>query len=185
MERLPHMPTFRPLGIEDVELLAIWQSDPEVGRWWCAPGEDSDPEALRRTWTKRVLDQHPRVPGAPRRFVIEIDGRPVGEIQAYVPPADSPEAREIGESGGAIVDLLIGGADRRDRGLGRAALGLFVETLVWRIPGVRTCVADPHPDNTRAIACFAHAGFEFVRRYRSASTGTDVHLMRMERPADR
>ena len=82
------------------------------------------------------------------------------------------------------MDLFIGEAKWRDRGIGSLAVRQFVDEIVFSRPGIETCTIDPEPANKRAIRSYEKAGFEYVRTFHAEEGDVDAYLMRRERGQD-
>ena len=86
------------------------------------------------------------------RFIIELDGRGVGEIQYWHPHRRPDWTWSTG------VDIFIGERDARNRGTGTEA----VRTMLRYLFETKSChrvTIDPHTGNARAIRCYEKAGF--------------------------
>jgi aminoglycoside 6'-N-acetyltransferase len=162
--------SFRPLDRADLPRLRDWLNTPHVYRWW---GTESGPGALGGPGLDAATIEEVEAkyqatidtPGTTRRFVIQVDERPVGLIQCYR-LADEPEyALEISEdtATAASVDLLIGEPELVGRGIGGYILDTFVRTIVFADDGVTRAVAGPDVRNVRSIRAFEKAGFRAVR----------------------
>ena len=168
--------SFRPLAEADVPQIVRWLRDPDVERWWWDVGEKSD-EELTEQWTRRAVSPS----GRTDRYVIVVDGVDLGIIQTAVLDAYPAYAAEVGVANAAGVDVFIGDAGWRGRGLGTALIRAFIEEIVFSMPGIETCTIDPEPENTRAIRCYEKVGFRHVRTYHSEEDDVDTYLMRLER----
>jgi aminoglycoside 6'-N-acetyltransferase len=127
--------TLRPLAEGDErELLRIHET-PEVMRWWDAPAEGfpwDEPESIR--------------------FVIELDGVPVGLIQYW--EELEPKYRHAG------IDLFVDPALHR-RGIGTAAVRLCVRLLIDEC-GHHRITIDPAAANAAAVRTYEKVGFKRV-----------------------
>jgi RimJ/RimL family protein N-acetyltransferase len=173
---------FRPLRRADFERLRGWLNEPHVYAWW---GADAAPDGLGgpgpQAATPAQVDAEygPAADGLDptARFVILVDGDPVGLIQWYQ-LADSPEyAGAIAERAGAGVDLLIGDPTRVGSGIGPAVIDRFVTEVVFAQPGVHRCVAGPDVRNERSIRAFTAAGFVWVRDASVPGEPAPEHVM--------
>jgi aminoglycoside 6'-N-acetyltransferase len=154
-------------------------------------------EWLRREHVRRWWDEHesyesavehylPSIQG--RRpvdlYLILLDGRPVGFIQAYL-VADHPEfAARIGLGAGvAGVDLFVGEEELTGKGLGTEVLRAFVRDVVFAEPATAACIADPDVRNTASIRAFEKAGFRRVGEFFDPQDGQLHALVRLDREA--
>ena len=142
--------TIRPLAIEtDVDLLYAWLGDPDVQRWY-SEGEHSL-EHYRRHFGPE--------PGI-HRFITEIDGNPVGYIQAYRLADEEEYADQIGLDGEVVsLDMLIGDADWRGSGWGAVVLHATLDQIVFGQMQAKTACMNPDPENERAVKAYEKAGF--------------------------
>ncbi len=175
------------LTLEDLPMIRRWLNTPHVYEWW---GVSSGPGSLggpgdgaateEQVYEKYAPGVDPEAAGT-QRYVITIDGQPVGLIHWYS-LADEPEyAIQINETapGGAGIDLFIGEADRVDRGLGPAVLDRFVNYLVFADATITRAIGAPHPDNARSCRAFEKAGFVFERDVTVDGSGPErVHVRR-------
>ena len=139
----PYDVFLRPITEADLPDLLRWRQDPEVEAFCdVAP---ADLEACR----EEFLD----VDVAPVwRFVIEWAGRGVGNIEYNHPWADTDYLWS------AAIDIFIGEADARDRGVGTEAVRTMLKFL-FEEKGVHRVTIDPEVDNMRAIRAYQKAGF--------------------------
>jgi RimJ/RimL family protein N-acetyltransferase len=163
---------FTPLAHDDLVQLHVWLQRPHVARWW----RDLD------TYEKVVADHLPALEGREPtdHFLIVVDGRPIGMIQAYL-VADHPEWEAIVAVGSGVagVDLFIGEEYAIGRGLGPEILRAFLSEVVFAKEGTHACVAGVETENARSLRAFEKAGFRAVRDY--SEEGRPHTLMRIER----
>jgi aminoglycoside 6'-N-acetyltransferase len=154
--------TFRPIGHDDLPLVAHWLAQDFVQRWWQEPFDLPTVEAK----------YGPRVGGAGEAqvFIIELDGRPVGLIQRYR-LGDHPEwEAALGIADGAGIDYFLGESDLIGRHLGSAAIGQFVPTVFEAYPEIEVVVAAPQQANIASWRALERAGFT---RYWSGDLDSD------------
>lgn len=134
---------FRPLGSDDLALLASWRAAPHVVRWW---GPADGPEELDE-------------PGV-AKWIVELGGRPFAFAQDYDPHAWEGHHFAHLPPGSRGIDQFIGEADVLGQGHGSA----FVRQHVGRLfaAGAPAVGTDPHPDNARARRAYEKAGFQMV-----------------------
>ena len=162
--------SFRLVDRADLARLCDWLNTPHVYAWW---GRDSGPGALggpvrdAATIEQVGAKYGPWLDlgGTTHRFVIEVDGSPVGLIQWYRLADESAYAFAIDEdpATAAGIDLLIGERGLVGRDLGARAIDAFVGTIVFADDRVARAVAGPDRRNTRSIRAFEKAGFRAVR----------------------
>lgn len=141
---------------DDFPLVAAWLREPHVAEWWGAPLELP---AVQAKYGPRVRGEVPV-----RMFVICLDGRPIGMIQAYR-TADSPEFEQAtGVENAAGIDLFIGESEALGQGYGTEAIRRFATEVVFELyPEVDLCIADPSVRNIRSQRAFEKAGFRALR----------------------
>jgi len=160
--------SFKPLAEADLPLLHAWLHRPHVAAWW-GPAEPVD--ELREDFLAG---------GSTRAFIAHADGEAVGFMQCYVVMGSGagwwPDETDPGARG---IDQFLADESRLGRGLGRAMVRAFVERL-FEDPAVSVVQTDPSPGNTRAIRCYAAAGFEAVGEV--TTPDGPALLMRCRRP---
>jgi aminoglycoside 6'-N-acetyltransferase len=149
----------RPTTPADADALARILAEHEVARWW----PDWDRARVERELLVQDREQ--------THWTIELDGRPVGMIQAW--EETDEEYRH------AAIDLFLDPAVR-GQGLGPEAIRLLAEWLV-HVRGHHRLSIDPAADNVAAIAAYRKVGFRDVgvmRRYGRRADGEWVdHLL--------
>ena len=168
--------SFRPIGTEDAPNLVRWQRDADVARWYWDVVDLSD-EELNRLWTELANKTESKT----ERFIIAVDEHDIGEIQVANLDDYPRAAAEVGIPNAASVDIFIGEAEWRDRGIGSRAVRKFVDQMVFSRPGIKTCTIDPEPENTRAIRSYEKAGFTYVKTFHAEEGDVDAYLMRRDR----
>ncbi len=139
----PHDVSLRPIAEGDLDMLLRWQREPEVAHWW--DEADLSREEMRREYLEPDI--------APTwRFVIEWEGRDVGMVQYWHKYPDTDDLWSAG------IDILIGEADARDRGVGREAIRVLLRYL-FEVKRLHRVTIDPEVANVRAIRAYERAGF--------------------------
>jgi aminoglycoside 6'-N-acetyltransferase len=152
----------RAADLADIERLL---SDGEVAQWWRDFDIDDIAEFLDHDYV------------SPFRIVLE--GRTVGYAQTYHANRDQfwVDFGVPRETFG--IDLSIGVASLRNRGVGRAAVKLLVDRLLaW--PEVVRLQIDPEATNERAIRAYGAAGF-VARGVFPGYDGDEMLYMTIER----
>src|SRR3954471_12001449 len=129
---------FRHMTADDLPLVAAWLEQPHVGPWW-KPSEVEDV-------TRAVHGDDPVEP-----WLVVLDGDDVGYFQVYDVGYDA-EYRDacasVGvDSGTAGMDYLLGDAGLLGRGIGTAAIGVFVRDVVFELGPYAAVTAGPDPSN--------------------------------------
>jgi RimJ/RimL family protein N-acetyltransferase len=137
--------TLRPMTHADAPHLVRWANEPDFAwfQWGRRPGRFADDEAASK-WMDYIAEHRGVV------FVIEHEGRPVGQVNYR-------DLQPKGQS--AEVGIGIGEPALWGKGLGREALGLLVKHLVDDL-GVHRVSLSVLAYNDRAIASYKAAGFE-------------------------
>ena len=165
--------TFTQLTDADLPVLHDWLGREHVSRWW----------GPQRSLDEVVRDYHPaqRCFGGVMFFLIRLDAEPLGFIQRYAPIEHHHEGwwLEIDDPGVRGVDVFLASESHLDHGLGSTAVAAFVDRL-FEDPQVTEIIADPAPDNLRAVHCFRNAGF-IARQVVKTPDGPAL-LMTLPRP---
>lgn len=154
--------TFRPLTEGDLPLLHRWLNNPKVAEWYGLGVENIPFPTLEQIETNYL----PRITGDKPTFcyIMCLGECEFGYVQTYRVGSYPEYADVIDVDRDAFgIDIFIGEDDFRERGLGTAALNLFVERLVFNRPGVTAAVIAPNPENKRAIRSYEKAGFTHLK----------------------
>src|SRR6476646_5538468 len=153
---------FRRLDADDLQQVFLWLIRPHVAKGYAAaPGSFMEVVAK---FGPRTRDDN-----VVRAYMVSIDGRDAGYIQAYDVAAFGDYARSLEcEPGTACMDLFIGEEGLAGRGLGARVIDRFVNEVVLADASVRACIAGPGEGNRAAIRAFEKAGF---RRWKTLRTG--------------
>lgn len=140
----------RPATLADVALLSQWDEDPGVLSG--VPHEGRD-------WSADLAE----IPSWRDPLIAEEDGRPVGFVDLMDPHRDTERYWGDAPPGLIALDIWIGAAEDRSRGLGgeimrQAIARSFASTEVTAI------VIDPLATNVRAIRFYERLGFLSVER---------------------
>jgi uridine kinase/RimJ/RimL family protein N-acetyltransferase len=138
--------SFAPLGLKDLPLLDAWLAAEHVSAWFGPPANaEQDP-----------LGEQDAV----SRFVVVLDGRPIGLIQTYR-WSDFPEnAAAVGAKVGEIgMDYLIGELDQIGHGIGPVLIEAFLEQHASHRGDVIAVRVDVSEANHRSWRCLEKAGF--------------------------
>lgn len=136
---------FTPVTPADLPMLKTWLGRPHVAEWWGEAEEDvaeigealDDPD----TWT----------------FIVHLDDRPIGYIQAYDPHAWPGHHFGDHPPGTRGIDQFIAEPELLGVGHGSAFVRQFCDRLFAE--GAPVVTTDPRPDNPRAIRAYEKAGF--------------------------
>jgi RimJ/RimL family protein N-acetyltransferase len=148
-----HQIEFRALAEDDLPQVFMWLRKPHVAKWYAAAPD---------TFAEVAAKYGPRTEAgnAVRAFIVVVDGRDAGYIQAYA-IEDFPEyAGDIGaERGVEGIDVFLGEEALLGRGIGSQTIRRFVDEVVFRGDGALACVAGPNEGNQASIRAFEKAGF--------------------------
>ncbi len=143
---------FLPLSPDHLGPLHGWLQQAHVRAFW----DDGD-RSTEQVWANYFT------PDDTVRFVIVLDGRLAGYLQAYPVEPDSDYAGWRSPEGDTWgTDLLLGNPADIGRGLGPRVIGTFAVFWQARHPSLRRLLVDPNPQNTRAIRAYLRAGFRSV-----------------------
>lgn len=139
----------RSATVDDIPMLQEWDRDPDVA---ASSGEDDEFD-----WVYEI----PRDVPWRELLVAEVDGRPVGFLQLI--DAAEEETHYWGdiEPGPWAIDIWIGSAADRGRGVGAEMMRQALERCFAR-PGVDHVLIDPLVANSRAIRFYERLGFRHV-----------------------
>lgn len=157
---------FTPLTEIHFPLLLKWLTTPHIRAWWDKDihwtNEKITEKYLPYTRKYKILngDKKPIYP-----FIILLDEMPVGYIQYYnrydFAPELGYELVDLPQSLAAI-DFYIGEEKYLGKGIGSAALRLFLKEYV--LPKFNTCLVDPDNKNKVAIRTYQKAGFHILKK---------------------
>ncbi len=159
-----HVYDFRPVAPADFARLSAWLAEPHVARWW---GDAATGVARIEAHTA------PTDPVDP--FIVLIDGKPVGYIQAYDPHKEPDHPYRDQPAGTIGIDITIGEPDFVGKGHGPRIIDAFVRRLF--AAGASRIVIDPDPANAAAIRANEKAGFRVFDR-RTSIYGPAVLMIR-------
>ena len=163
---------FRKVLSTDIECIRLWLQQPHVRRWW------------DQAWSAPVLDGLENGTGIPEwidAYIVKLDARPIGYIQAYRALGDPSgfwENVEDVTEATIAVKFLIGEVVKVNRKLGRLVLNRFTGML-FNDPDVDRIVANPQRDNWPANIALKRAGFR--DRGTIAKLGMNCMLLSMAR----
>jgi RimJ/RimL family protein N-acetyltransferase len=134
----------RPPRLEEAELYARWWDDEEVRFGFCCESRTAD--EIRAAFPE--LEAEARDIGHWIDFVIEVEGRPVGSV--WLSHWDL-------ESATCDMNVLIGEAEYRNRGIARRAIRLLAR-WAFRTMELQRIYLCPREDHIPALRCYEAAG---------------------------
>ena len=164
---------FRPMTLNDLELMQRWLNYDFVARWW--PGWPSL-EQVRERYAPRITGTAPT-----RCFIVQVDATPTAFIQCYY-IRDWPDYA-IGDEGAnaAGIDLFIAERERAYRGLGPRIIRRFLHQVVFAEFEVDSCIIGPAQNNRAAIRAYEKAGFHYLKTVSIPGELEPEYLMRIGR----
>lgn len=168
---------FRPLSLDDIPQMLAWLSDPDVSPWY-SEGELTI-EHVTESYRGPIEGADPT-----RCFIISVEGKDAGMIQAYVIDDHPDYARQLDVPPGAVgSDVFLGAAAIRGQGWGVPVLRAFHRQVVFGEMGASLAIIAPSLDNARAIHVYERAGFRWLKTVaivdeRPENTG-DEYVMTM------
>ena len=156
---------FEALRHAHLPAIAAMFGDPEVARWY---GEDPLDEI-----TGHIDD------AVVSPFLVTLEGAPLGYVQAYHANAEAFWAGFGVPRETYGLDMFLGA--RRGEGLGRRVCRALIGHL-FTLPGVVRVQIDPDPENRRAVAAYAAAGFEMQGVFAGYYPGERMAYMTIDRP---
>ena len=156
---------FRSMTADHFPLVRRWLAKPHVAQWW---GDVDEQYALvSGDFGHPAMDQ----------FIVEHDRRAFAYLQCYDRSAWPHHGFGALVAGACGIDRFIGEEDMIARGHGSAFIRAFADGLLNS--GVPQILADPNPDNTRAIRAYEKAGF---RKHRPVNTPDGAALLMVRNP---
>jgi aminoglycoside 6'-N-acetyltransferase len=153
--------------LDDVPLLRRW---------------DRDPDVVASTGADDVFDweyEIPRVFPWRELLIAEWDGEPAGFLQLIDPAEEESHYWGDCEPDLRAVDIWIGAAEHRGRGIGTAMMLAAIERC-FAPPEVTAILIDPLVSNVRAHRFYERLGFRFVEiRW---FDDDECRVYRLERP---
>ena len=115
-------------------------------------------------------------------FLIQLDGRPIGQLQSYLID-DHPEyAAMVALDRPAFgMDLFIGEPDLVGKGHGPALIRAFLHGVAFPRYRVDLCVIGPTRSNAAAIRAYEKAGFRFLKTYLEPDSREQEHYLMRQR----
>ena len=165
---------FRPLELDDLELLHHWLKKDFVARWW--PGWPTR-EQVRAKYQPRIEGRDPT-----KCFIIGLDSRPVGFIQHYR-VSDDPNLRPLVEEpdSAAGIDLFLGDQRYAYQGLGPRVIRRFLCEVVFEPSATNLCLIDPAQNNHAAIHAYEKVGFRYLTTVQTPSELQPSYVMILRR----
>lgn len=170
--------TFSPVREDDLDLIRTWLLRPHVRRWYDDVPAEAYPEDTIADHRTAIRGEDPT-----DYFVIELEGRPIGQIQSYRVDDDPDYAAQLALGRPAIgIDLFIGEPELVGRGHGPALIRAFLRDVAFPRYGIELCIIGPTRSNVAAIRAYEKAGFRFRKTYLEPDTREPEHyLMEMSR----
>ena len=148
---------FRPCTRNDLPMVAAWQAEPHVARWW---QRDPDLTAVEARYQPCLDGSHPT-----ELFILEAAGTPAWFFQHYL-IADYPQwavalhgAGQPDVDSAAGIDYLIGEAALTGRGLGTFAIATFTRLVFARYQAIMLVAVAVSQDNTASWRALEKAGY--------------------------
>ncbi len=167
--------SFRPIALDDLELMHRWLNNDFVARWW--PGWPSL-EQVRAKYAPRIDGTDPT-----KGFIIELDGHPIGFIQCYRDVADSPHFRALFDEleRAAGIDLFLGNRAYAYQGMGPRIIRRFLHQVVFAPQETNVCMIDPAQNNFAAIRAYKKVGFHHIRTVQAPGEFEPSYVMVIRR----
>lgn len=157
----------------DLPLIWDWLVQPHVRRWYDEVPNATYPDDTIERYRRGIRGEVPTF-----RYVVELDGRPIGEIQSYRIDSYPEYAALVGIEEPAIgIDLFIGEAEFIGRGIGPRVIRTFLREVAFPHHGVDVCVIAPAQSNVAAIRAYEKAGFRRQKTFFEPDTREPEHLL--------
>ncbi|MBI4935411.1 MAG: acetyltransferase [Actinobacteria bacterium] len=162
------MITLRAATLDDVALLRSWDDDPDVVASGGGGYEWETEIPVRSPWSELLIAQW--------------NDEPVGFMQIADPALEESHYWGDCEQHLRSIDIWIGGAEHRGRGIGTAMMRAAIDRC-FSSPDVTAIIIDPLVRNERARRFYERLGFEFVEVRRFDNDECAVYrLERSNRP---
>jgi aminoglycoside 6'-N-acetyltransferase len=163
--------TLRHATLDDVPTLTRWDGDPDV---IACTSDDPDAESAFEgiVWAEEIA----AASDVSRYWIAEEDGRPVGALQIIDPHLEPTHYWGECAPNQRAIDIWIGDAADRNRGLGREMMRQALEMCFAnaRVSGV---IIDPLNSNTDAHRFYRRLGFTVVGRRMFGDDDCLVHQL--------
>ena len=136
--------TIRNATVEDADLLSLWWNDGKIMAHAGFPNGTGETSYQIAERLKRDTDED-------RRLIIELDKRPIGEMNYG---KDGENTVEIGSK---ICDF-----SEHDKGYGKILLSMLISSL-FKDMGYKKIILDTNMNNKRAQHVYEELGFKKVR----------------------
>lgn len=165
--------SFRPMTEADLPLIRDWLVQPHVRRWYDDVPTATYPDDTIERYRRAIRAEAPTF-----RYMVELDGRLVGEIQSYRIDSYPEYAVLVEVDRPAIgIDLFIGVAELIGRGIGPRLIRSFLREVAFPRHGVDVCVIAPAKSNVAAIRAYEKAGFRRQKVFLEPNTREPEHLL--------
>ena len=174
----PERISFRPLAEADLPLLHRWLNTQHVSERWKVDGKRNPGlDEIVRKFTPRIRGQEPV-----NCFLVLYDTGPVAFIES-VRMENFPTEKAMLKinPNAASVDTFIGEVDFLHRGFGPVYIRKFLKEIIFREPGINSCIVDPDPANKIAVRAWEKAGFTFSHRVWNDEDKVTAHIMTVNR----
>jgi RimJ/RimL family protein N-acetyltransferase len=155
LERIPDVElSFRPMTLDDLPAVVRWQGESHVAQWWYDEGISTLADARSR------YGQQITGASATRMWVLNVDGRASGYLQAYR-VGDYPDyASATGEPDAVAFDYLIGEPELTGKGLGTRMIWEFMrDVLLSEYRDAPRFLASPDHRNAVSLRVLDKCGF--------------------------
>lgn len=168
--------SFRPLTMEDLPRMLSWVNTEPLLHIW-NHGETTTLEQLAAKYEPRIRGEEPV-----NCYMILVDGQPIGYIQSYLWRDYMEYAQHMGlTEESASLDVFIGDAANRGRGIGSRMLVQFMREKIFSNPSVESCIITPEVANVAAHRAYEKAGFRHWKTMEHPDEPTPVYYMRVGR----
>lgn len=143
---------FKPLQVEDLDLLCVWFEKPHVNEWW---SDHLSRDGIIEKYSNRIGDK------VVCPYIVYVDDKPIGFIQYYWANKAGCGWWKDADAYTVGLDQFIGDDNYINKGYGTMMLKSFVAWLRKNVD-VKRIIIDVDPNNHRAKRCYQKAGFRDV-----------------------
>lgn len=153
---------------------AVAADAPQLAAWWndgAVMAHAGYPQGIGTTAEAVAAQLSGDADGVHRRIIIELAGRPIGEMN-YRDMTNDPDWNTDPACPTAIIGIKICDFSCQEKGLGRRALSLLIAYLFGEL-GYGKIVLDTNLENKRAQHVYETLGFRRLRVHENAWTDQD------------
>lgn len=135
---------FKPLALNDLDLLCQWFSKSHVKEWWDDVLTDAE---IKEKYGSRIGDD------VVHAYIVYLNEKPFGFIQYYYADKVGDGWWPDEKQGTVGIDQFIGEENFLNQGYGTQMIRAFCNML-FKDPSINKIITDVDPHNIRAFRCY-------------------------------